>query len=236
MITLYQLPPAYGLPVSVSPFCTKLELYLRLTRREFKTETGDIRKSPNKKVPFVAGLEPDRLIADSGDIITTLEDRGPRLDEGLSDEARALGDELIALTEKDVYYAVLYSRFVDDEGWKKQKPTIKALVPWAVRPLVVPIIRKSQIKLCQKADFDGERGYQRAVPIVERIAEVLGDKPFLLDDMPRVADCSIWANLMHNAYASIPTPVRTAVRENDRLMAYVRRLAAGTELELPALP
>ena len=235
MITVYQLPPAFGLPVSVSPYCTKLEAYMRLTNREFRTAVADLRKSPNKKVPYVDGLGQGGLMAESGNIIAELEQLGPSLDGGLSAEDEVLGKELEDLAQRDLYFGCLHSRFAEPGGWEHQKPTVKALVPWVLSPLLVPVIRRSQVKLCAENGFADPSGYDGALKVVERIAEVLGDKPFLLGDAPRVADCSVWANLTHTAYTLASNPPREAVRANGPIMAYVQRLADRLQLKLPPL-
>ena len=46
MIELFQIPPSFGVP-SASPFCLRVEAYMRLAGVEFKNHTdADPRKSP----------------------------------------------------------------------------------------------------------------------------------------------------------------------------------------------
>lgn len=235
MITLYQLAPAHGLPVSVSPYCTKLELYLRLTEREFETRAAYIPKSPNKRVPYVSGVG-QGLKADTHEIISALEAERS-LDEGLDEEQRSSGREMEKLVEEGLYFACLYSRFVEPEGWVYQKPAVKAVVPWLLAPILVPVIRKGQIKACAANGFeDPQAGYRRAEECAERVAQFLSDKPFLLGEEPRVADCAVWANAMHNAYTPSDNPARAAVRSHANLMSYIERVAERAELQLPPLP
>lgn len=236
VITLFQLAPAHGLPVSVSPYCTKLELYFRLTDREFQTRAAYIPKSPNKRVPYVSGVG-DGLLADTHEIISALEAATPSLDEGLEDERRSAGQEAEKLAQEGLYFACLYSRFVEPEGWIHQKPAVKAVVPWLLAPILVPIIRKGQIKACAENGFaDPAAGYARAEEAAEHLAKLLADKPFLLGEAPRVADCAVWANVLHNAYTPSANPARKAVRSHANLMSYVQRMAARAQLELPPLP
>lgn len=234
MITIFQFPPAFGLPVSVSPYCAKLEAYLRLTGRKYATAVGDVRKSPNKAVPYVTGLG-DGLVADSHDIISELERQGPTLDEGLSTEDAELGFRLERRAESDLYFACLHARFVEDAGWAHQKATVKALVPWVLSPILVPVIRSSQVKKCRENDFPDAGSYPRAESAADEIAEQLGDKPFLFGDDPRIADCSVWANLLQNAYTPSANPARDAVRGSSKLVDYIERFAKRAELKLPPL-
>ena len=236
MITLYQLAPAYDLPVSVSPYCAKLELYLRLTGRKYETKAAYIPKSPNKRVPYVSGIGKG-LTADTHKIITSLERATPSLDVGLSEEERSLGQEIETMVQSDLYFACLYSRFVEADGWAHQKSAVKAVVPWLLAPILVPVIRKGQTKACEANGFaDPLAGYARAEKAAARVSEFLGEKPFMLGDQPHVADCAVWANTMHNAFTRSENPARAAVRSHANLMDYMARVASLAQLELPALP
>ena len=116
-----------------------------------------------------------------------------------------------------------------------QKATVKSLVPFILSPILVPIIRSSQVKVCAKNGFADDSGYAGALECIERVAEVLGDQPYLLGAHPHVVDCTVWANLMHASQTLAPNPVREAIRGNARLMAYVDRFADRVELALPPL-
>ncbi len=231
MITLYQFPPAFGLPVSVSPYCAKVELYLRLTGREYETAKGNLFKSPNRLVPYVRW--PDGTLgADSAEIIARLEKEGPALDEGF--EGGPLVPEIEVLAAGVHYFAALYARFGEDEGWAHQKAAVKAIVPRVLAPILCPLIRKSQIKRCTDAGFTGHEAYERANAGLARISEVLGEGPFLFGDAPRTVDCSVWGSLVQVVSTFSPNPSRDALRADERLVAYVHRLAERADLKLPA--
>ncbi len=234
MITLYQFPPSFGLPVSVSPYCAKLELYFRMMCHQYETAIADVRKSPNKQVPYVR-WDDGAIQADSGDIVAKLEAKGPALDEGLSDADRARGDELVALAQDSIYFGCLYARFVAPDGWTHQKPIVKELVPWILSPILIPVIRSSQVKRCRENGFADASGYTKSVAAIEKIAAALGDKPFVLGDEPRVADCDVWANLLQAGATLADSPVRKAVRQDDKLVAYLQRLAKRADLTIPTL-
>lgn len=233
MITLYQFPPAYGLPVSVSPYCAKVELYLRLTDRTYGVAHGDVRKSPNKKVPYVRW--PDgALEAESGAIIARLEADGPRLDDGLSEADRATGAALEARAEREIYFATLYARFTESAGWAHQQAAVRQLLPGFLAPLLLPIIRRSQVKLCRHNGFATAADYAKGTDAVSAISAALGDKPFLLGDAPRTADCAVWGQVLQCAWSANPSPPREAIRGDARLMAWLRRLAERAEIAIGA--
>ena len=153
MLTVYQIPPAFDLPVSVSPYCTKLEVYLRLTAREYTMEVCDLRAAPNGQVPYVR-WEDGSIQDETGDIISRLEAQGPKLDAGLSSAQSIHGETMEDLAQNTIYFACLHSRFVDPAGWHYQEPTVRALVPKVMAPVLVPVIRRSQRKRCMQNGFE----------------------------------------------------------------------------------
>jgi len=69
-IKLFQFPRMFGIP-NLSPFCCKLETWLRITRVPYEVvDTPDPRKGPKGKLPFIedAGMR----IADSSRIVDHL--------------------------------------------------------------------------------------------------------------------------------------------------------------------
>lgn len=233
-LTLYQLPPALDLPVSVRPFCTKVELYLRITGHDFETAPGDPRKSPNGMVPFLGGID-DGLLADSERIVRTLEERRPALDQGLEEDEREEATRLRELAESELYFPCLYSRFVDTEGWTHQRPAIRAMVPGLLAWLLVPVIRRSQTKKCARHGCVDAGCYQRAVVAMDVLEEALGAGPHLLGEHLRTLDCAVVAQLLHIAWGKTPTPARERIRGSAALVDYVRRVVERAAIELPPL-
>ena len=73
MITLHQFPPALGLP-NASPFCLKLELYLRMAGLPYRNRyTLELHKAPKGKLPWID--DDGVTLADSGLIIEYLKGR-----------------------------------------------------------------------------------------------------------------------------------------------------------------
>src|SRR5262245_31449466 len=109
-----------------SPFCTKLETYLRATATPHKVETADFRKAPKKKIPFV--LLDGALVGDSQLIINELERRAgdKALDHGLSPRDVAIGHATRRMIEEGLYFVGLHMRWVDEGGWKVTTPVVKS--------------------------------------------------------------------------------------------------------------
>ena len=232
MITLFQYPSSYGADISVSPYCAKFELYLRLTARDYKTEKANPLKSPNKAVPYVR-WEDGTIEAESDQLIGRLEAQGPSLDEGLTDADKARAAELQKLAEGVLYYACVYHRFADPDTWPIQRKTVLQLVPWLLSPILTRVIRRSQIKKCAAHGFVTDADYSKAVDAAQQLSDALGDNDYMLGNAPRTVDCAVWANLASCASTSTKGAARDAIRADDRLMAYIRRLASRADLALP---
>ncbi len=233
-ITLFELPNYVDCPFSASSYCAKLELYLRLTERAYEKKTGDLRKSPNKRVPYVRWPDGTEQ-ADSGEIIERLEAEGPSLDEGLAGADRERGIKMEGVAQGILYYACLYARFVDEDGWAMQRRIIQPLLPKWLAPVLLPMIRRSQVTACRDNGFFNDEGYDTLAEGFAKIMATMGDRPFLLGDKPHVADCAVWANMAHLALTRTDNPGKRLVRENAAAMDYVRRLGGRVGWALPGL-
>lgn len=116
MITLYQFQPALGCR-NPSPFCLKLETYLRMVELPYKiADEADVRKAPKKKLPYIQ--DGDRTIADSSFIIDYLKQTyGDPLDNGLSLPAQGTLLAFQRLMEDNLYWRPI------------------SLFSWAIAPL-----------------------------------------------------------------------------------------------------
>ena len=113
MIKLYQFNPAWGLP-NPSPFCMKVETYLRMVGLPYEVINGVLPfKAPKKKLPYIE--DGTQVIADSGFILKYLKQTyGDKLDENLSDHEKASAHALSRLFEENLYWVVLYCRWIEE--------------------------------------------------------------------------------------------------------------------------
>ena len=114
-VTLVQFPHVWGR--NISPFALKLEAWLKLADIPFDVRTSTrFGKAPKGKLPYI--LDEGRPIGNSTLIIEHLKaTRGIDPDESLGPPERAQALALQRLVEEHLYFAVVYSRWVDEEGW-----------------------------------------------------------------------------------------------------------------------
>lgn len=225
-VTLYQFPGAYGL-VSLSPFCTKLDAYLRLAGIDHESKLGDPRRAPKGKLPYVR-LDGD-LIGDSGFIIERLQERfGDRLDAALSPRQHALGHLAQRCAEEHLYWGLLQARWDDDRSWNGgYRDTIAGLIPKPLGGVVAPLIRRSVRKSLHA------HGLGRHTPVeiaatcardLDAFVGLLEDTAFLVSDAPTRYDCSVYAMLEHLRSTPTDHPLVRAVHEREPLVAYCARM------------
>ena len=118
MITLYGMPPAGGLR-QLSPYVAKVEMALTYLNAEYKSENVDPWKirslSPNGKVPWI---KLNNLEIGESDVIIEHLVKVYKSDllECLSADDQILGTALKRLTEKNLYWHMVWSKFMTSES------------------------------------------------------------------------------------------------------------------------
>jgi glutathione S-transferase len=226
MIRLYQYPPMFGLP-NPSPFCMKLETWLRMTRLPFEvTRVVDPRKGPKGKVPWIE--DAGRTIADSALIIEYLtKTYGDPLGSHLDAGQRATSLALQRLIEEHLYWAIANGRFLDDEVWPSTKTQFLAGFPAPFRPLVGRLVRKTVAKSLH------HQGLGRHSPEeIQRIAgddltalsAFLGEQPFFFGDKPTELDATAYGFLAQILWAPGSRGLREHLQRTRNLPAFCERM------------
>ena len=118
VITLYGMPPAGGLR-QLSPFVVKVEMALKYLNAEYKREfvmpLKISKSSPSGKVPWI---KIDDFEFGESDIIIEHLIRMHKSDllEGLSSNELILGTALKRLTEKNLYWYMVWSKWMTPES------------------------------------------------------------------------------------------------------------------------
>lgn len=142
MIELHQYPAAWGLP-SLSPFCIKVETYLKLSDLPYTIFIeNNPKKGPKGKMPFI--VDKNNIIADSTFIIRYLKSTyGDPLDSALSEKQKALSLCIQKVFEECLYFVILYSRWIDPSAKKIIDTHFKQFFPLGLGKLALAIIRRS---------------------------------------------------------------------------------------------
>ncbi len=225
-LTLHQFPPAFGLPFSVSPFCAKLEAYLRTAGVDYTCGPPRLPSAPKKKVPFIACE--GEVVGDSQHAIEWCKARfGDPLDAALSDEQRNRGVLVQRTVEDHLYFALVYSRWQDPRGWAQLRPVVDQLVPAPLRFAIVPMIRRATVKQLWSEGtgrHTPEQVYAAGAADLRAVSQVLGDKPFLLGDSPTSFDCAAFGQIAGVLSTDSGNALTAAARADDNLVAWHERM------------
>jgi len=226
-LTLFQPPTRPWSTPNLSPFCTKLECYLRMAEIPYKTAAMKVGKAPKGKIPYIARGD-GTLMGDSQLIIEELE-RGltaegkPALDAGLAAREVAIGHLTRRTLEEGFYFVTVYNRWMTDDGFGAVRAELKKFVPG----IIVPFIRRDIRKKLQ-SQGTGRHSLEEATAIggsdLGACAELLGDRPFLLGDAPRTADCTLYAFLEAILGFPVDSPLKAQVASHKNLVAYRERI------------
>lgn len=233
---LFQYPAAFGLS-SPSPFCAKAEVLLKMAGVDYEdVRVNDPRKGPKGKLP---AIEVDgRMIGDSELIRYEIERRtGFDFEPGLDEGQKAVSHAFARMIEERLYWVIVYGRWMDDDAFGVIRSTFFASMPPVVRS-IVPIVARRQVRGYLHGQGLGRHSREEIMAFGLRdlaaLATQLGGKSFMWGDEPTYLDATAWAHL-HNIAAPKhdASPLRQAVRADERLMAYVER---GRERWFPELP
>lgn len=199
MLTLYQFPSIWGLP-NTSPFCLKVETYLRLAEIPYEVRAVmDPRKAPKGKFPFIK-IE-GKTIADSELIIDFLKGKfSDRLDSKLSKEQRALTVILDQCFAERLYWIILYARWQYEPNWLQVKEAFFARLPPFSKLFIPALVRKSTLKTLYAQGL-GRHSYDEVLEMgyktLDALADILADKNYFHGDEPSSVDATAFAFLVN---------------------------------------
>jgi glutathione S-transferase len=228
VIRLHQFAPAFGLP-NASPFCMKVETYLRMAGLPFEAvNDGNIMKAPKGKLPYVD--DDGTLVADSSFIIEHLKQRyGDPLDAALSPLQRAQATALQRLLEENLYWAVVYTRWVQPTGWALTGPAFFGGLPPPLRWLV-PLLARRGMRASLRGHGMGRHNAQEVMAIgcrdITAVADWLGPQPYMLGDAPTSVDATAYALLANVLWAPVQSPLQDHAASRPTLAAYCQRMKA----------
>jgi len=229
-ITLCQFTPILGLP-NASPFCMKLELYLRLAKlpHTIKIIKG-LGKSPTGKAPFI---EVDGVVmSDSGLIINHLEHtHGHPVDGKLTLAQRAESLAFQRMMEEHLYWVMVYMRWVDPGTRPAWQPHLQQLLglPSLLTPLISRLAARGIMKTLRAHGIGRhppEGIWQMGIVDIQALAHWLGNKPWGFGETPTTFDACLAAFIGNVVRTPWDSPLKTATLKHGNLVAHFERLMA----------
>ena len=228
MIQVHQFAPAFGLP-NASPFCMKLENYLRMAGLPFElVNDGNVLKAPLGKLPWID--DGGTVVADTHFIIEYLKQRyGDPLDAALTPLQRAQATAFQRLFEENLYWAVVHTRWIDEAGWARTREAFFGALPPPVS-WVLPVLARRGLRAELRGHGMGRHPVEHIHAIgcrdLTAVADFLGDQPFMLGEQPSSLDAIAYAFLANLLWAPVESPLRRHAQTRPTLEAYCQRMKA----------
>jgi len=226
MIEFHKFVPQFGMR-DASPFCLKLETYLRLAElAHVKTQLMDPSDAPKQKLPYI--IDNGETIADSALCISYLKKKyGDPLGDGLTPEQKALGHALCVMLEERTYWVMFYTRWMMPDYQKIVLETWFGAVPAPMRDEITKkVIEDMKVGLrAQGLSRHSENEiFQFGIADVRAFEDALGDKPYLLGDKPAEYDATGYAFLANICAKPFVSPLSEYVESSKPLTAYIARV------------
>ena len=227
MLTVHGFP-SMGAVASPSPFCLKLETWLRIAGIEYEAKPDfNPMQAPKGKAPYIS-LPDGGFMGDSSLIIDYLREREKiTLDDDLDAVQRAHTVLIQRLVEDHLYFSLLFFRWVQEEGFQILAKAYFGRGSWFNRTIVPKLARRSVLKA---ANLQGvsrhspEEVLKMAVQDFEALAAILGEKPYFLGEEPHSVDAIVYGTLANIEFGPFPGGMQDALREHENLLGYVGRM------------
>jgi glutathione S-transferase len=238
-IKLFQFPRPRMFDVpNLSPYCCKLETWLRMTGIAYEiVDTPDPHKSPKGKLPFIE--DSGVLIADSSVIIDHLvKTRGIDPDVHLTEAQRATALLVQRTLEEHYAFVVLYTHFIRPDGWRHTHAVFDS-IPGFIRPLVTRIVRGRMKRLLWSqgvSRHSDEDIMEFAIRDWRAVLAFMSDDPFFFGNRPSSVDAIVFGALATTALTAIQSPIRTFLLSQPRAIAYAQGMRARFFPDLALAP
>jgi glutathione S-transferase len=224
MIYLYQFPRMFGVP-NLSPFCMKLETWLRMSGLEYENRfVTDPRKGPVGKLPAidVDGVK----LPDSTLIIEYLSSRDDiSLDDHFDPAQHAVAHAFQRMMEERLYWALVYNRWLDRNSsevygvaFGQLPPILRHLAPLLVRQKIARDLKGHGLGL-----HTPDTIYRFACQDIDALADFLADKPYFMGDRVSTVDAVLLAFLTGILIPELPSPMQDQVKLHQNLVDYQAR-------------
>lgn len=226
MIKLYNFGTWQGI-ADPSPFCTKVDCYMRAAGIEFETVSGtaNLGKAPKKKLPFID--HDGKIIGDSTFIIEYLKEQfGDPLDAELNPEQRAVTRAFAKMLDENLYWCIVEARWLG-EMWPQIRESFFGNMPIPLRWIVPPLARRGVRKTLQLQGL-GRHSDSEILHIARKdlqaLSDYLGNKEYFLLNKVTTLDVCAYAFLVQLIRPESSAAIIDMAREFRNLVAFVERI------------
>jgi glutathione S-transferase len=231
MITLYGFGESFGV-IDASPFVVKVDTFMKMVDIPYEriVNSKNLGKSPKGKLPFITDNNEGvaEIVADSQAIIEYLTQKYQiTLDEHLSPEETAQAYLLTKSLDENLYWCLVYSRWIVEESWQIAKKEFFGFLPVPLRLFVPSLIRK-RVKKNLHAQGMGRHSKNEILAISDKsfsaLSTLLGDKSYFFGDKPSSFDATAYSILCQFITANCDNEFNAKANNYQNLVEYCQRI------------
>lgn len=225
MISLFQFAPAWGVP-DISPFCFKVENYLRMIGVDYKPIIFmNSAKGPKGKLPFIK--DGNNVIADSSFIIDYLRKKYKDLDVGIDPEKLAIGIAFQRMLDEHFYWIAIRYRWENDDAYDAIVKALKPHLPPVIGVGVMKFVRASLLRQCRQQGM-GRMSLEEIQILAEKdlkaISTQLGTHRYFLGDFPSSVDACVFAFMEMVLTFPVDSFLKKECASYENIVAYCARM------------
>ncbi|XP_072528817.1 failed axon connections homolog isoform X2 [Salminus brasiliensis] len=225
-IILHQFSrPRNGVP-SLSPFCLKMETYLRMADLPYQNYF-DGKLSPQGKMPWIEYNQ--KQVCGSEFIIDFLEEKlCVNLNSSLSPEERAVSRAVTKMVEEHFYWTIAYCQWVDNVEKTKSMLAVSGplsgLLMW-ILSLVTGGLVKREMYRHGIGRFSKDEVYALMEKDMHTLATLLGNKKYIMGPKVSTVDAAVFGHLAQTMWTLPGTrPEQLIKGELINLAIYCERI------------
>ena len=226
MITLYNFGPWKGLE-DPSPFCMKVDCYMRAAEIDFEVKSGAqyLSKAPKKKIPFIE--DDGSLIGDSTFIIEYFKEKyGDPLDAKLSPEQMAITQAFSKMLDENLYWCLVKSRWIGEQ-YPQTREDFFGDMPVPLK-WIVPRLAQRGVKKTLYLHGIGRHSEDEILDIARKdvaaLADFLGEKDYFHGNEISTLDVIAFAFLVEFIRPDVSHALNEMTRGFPNLVSFVERI------------
>jgi glutathione S-transferase len=228
MIELYKFGGT-GKICDPSPFCAKVETYLKMAELPYESHNGMkyLKAAPKGKLPYIK--DQGEVIADSAFILAHLEQKYNHILDGhLSDEQKAMAHAFTKMIDENLYWVLVFSRWGLEDNWLIIKERFFGKMPFPLKMFVPNMIRKKVIK----GMFAHGIGRHSETEITEigcqdllSLSDMLAEKEYFFGEKPSTLDATAYGILSQFMLSDeFTAPIVEKAQLHQNLVDYTHRI------------
>ncbi len=210
-----------------SPMVLKVDAYLRMAGINFTNNNhpSNLQKAPKGKLPFI--VDDGKTVADSQFIFEYLKENHVNLDNNLSKEESAQAYLLTKSLDENLYFCLVYSRWMCEDTWQIVKKAFFGKLPPIVRSIVPTIVRK-KLKRNLEGQGIGKHSHNEIVHITQQsfsaLSNLLGEKDYFFGQQPCSFDAAAYGMLASFIETTVDDEFTQMARNYPNLVQYCKRI------------